>query len=758
MKKERYIKLTGGLLLAAILYSCGVKRYIPEGEVLYQGATIELSSEELIDDQKQLKRELDSLLFPQPNSTILGLRLGLLAHHKAKKKRPGFFYRFLNKSIGESPVYLSDIDYKKTSELISNRLENKGFFNSSTIFSVDESAKNNQVTYAASVTEPYKLQQYRLDSLPTNIYQEIQASFSESPIIKGTRFDLSSLKLERERIDRHLKSRGYYNFNPDFLIFEVDTNQYKEKRFDLFLRLKKETPKRSMVPYELNAINVYPHYSVDTLGVQIDTTDYANINFIQNPVFFKPKRLEPYILFKKGQHYNPEKSRLTSSRLASIGAYKFVNIRFDELNPEDTLMVKHKIDANIFLSPLNKRVIRTELQTVTKSNNFAGPTLALTYSNRNLFKGGETLNITGSFGYEAQLGGGNSRGLTSSQLGFKTDLIYPRVLFPIKIVDEFQYAVPKTKISLGVEFLNRSKLYNLNSVNSTFGYGWNKNKYVYHEIDPISISYVKLSNTTPEFETILEQNPFLRNSFQQQFIAGLTYRFNYNELSDVNISNPIFFNANIDLAGNLIGLFAKSTDASGNKTLLGQPYAQYAKVDMDFRYHFKLGNEEVLVARVFGGLGLPYGNSSALPFSKQYFSGGPYSVRGFRTRSLGPGSYDPTNNDLGTFFDRSGDIRLEANLEYRFPIFSYFKGAFFADAGNIWLTNENPVLPGGKFTSSFIKELGVDLGLGLRVDIQNFVIRFDLAAPLRKPFLPLGKRTEFDIKNPILNFAIGYPF
>ena len=170
-----------------------------------------------------------------------------------------------------------------------------------------------------------------------------------------------------------------------------------------------------------------------------------------------------------------------------------------------------------------------------------------------------------------------------------------------------------------------------------------------------------------------------------------------------------------------------------------------------------MGNDQKLIARLFGGWGLAYGNSNTLPFSKQYFSGGPYSVRAFRIRSLGPGTYTPNDDDSGSFFDRAGDIRLEANLEYRFPIIPYLKGAVFADAGNVWLMEENDALSGGKFSSNFINELGIGAGIGLRVDIQNFVIRFDLAAPINDPSEE-EQNFNFDVANPILNFAIGYPF
>lgn len=751
-------RLLTAMVMVLSISACSVRRHIPTNELLYKSGSITLESEENVAGLSGVEEELEGLLRPDPNSLALGIRLGLLVHYKAQRERPGFLNKYLNKKIGEAPVYLSEVDTSRTIELIENRLENNGFFQTSISSSVEQKKKLASVKYTVKLGEPYLLENYQLDSGSLAIHKEIEAALADTEIKPGSRFNLEQLKEERERIDEHLKSKGYYNFNADFLIFEADTNQYKDRRFDLFVRLKKDVPRKSLYPYVLNEINVYPDYSLNTEGLKKDTVRVDSINFIQNPEYFKPDRMAPYILFKKGQTYDPFRSRLTSNRLSSIGSYKFVNIRYESINAEDTTTEAYQLNANIYLSPLNKRSIRAELRAVTKSNGFAGPTLALVHSNRNLFRGGETLNITGSFGYELQVGGGNNTGLSSTQIGLKTDLIFPRLLLPFKITDTFLYAVPKTKLSVGFSLFDRGDLYSLNYLTTTFGFSWRKNQFVFHEINPISFNYVNTSNITPAFQAILDQNPFLESSFQQQLIAGVTYTFVYNQLSDPKRQNPVFLTANVDVAGSVLDVISNATDTDGRNTLFDIAYAQYAKADINLVYNFRLNNTQQLVGRFFGGVGLPYGNSEALPFAKQYFSGGPSSVRAFRTRSLGPGSYTPAADDAGSFFDRAGDIRLEANVEYRFPIYSYLKGALFVDAGNVWLTNENAALPGAKFSSNFINELGVGLGLGMRLDIQNFVIRFDLAAPLSKPYLPEGQRMNFDLGSTMLNFAIGYPF
>lgn len=757
--------------ITLLIQACSVNRFVPDNEIIYEGADINFEKNDSIGTISKVRNELLSILKPKPNSTFLGMKLPLYYHYKAQKKNPGFITKWLNKKIGEEPVYLSSVNTERIKDLMRNRLDNKGFFYSTVEHTVDSTKNTASVTYNTNLARPYQLQTYAIESDSSMASKAIEQALEETILEKENRFDLSLLKYERERIDNVLKQEGYYNFNPDFLIFEADTNQYKNKGFDLFLRFKKETPEKAKVPYIINKINIYPNYKVTNDTALQSRTTFNEMDFIQDDNFFKPERLSPYILFRKGQVYNAETSKLTSKRLSEIGSYKYANIQFEEADSIIKNDTTNLLNVAIYLSPLKKRALRAELQAITKSNGFTGPGISLTYSNRNLFNGGETLNINSTFSYEAQLNGRGVGGLNSINGGLKAELIIPR-LVPFS-PSRFKYSVPKTKIGIGADFLNRSKLYTLTSVNSTFGYTWNANRFVYHELNPISISYTNLANTTEEFDAILEQNPFLRTSFEQQFIAGLNYNFTYNELVDTNKSTPIFLSTNLDIAGNALNLVS-----GGKESVFGLEYAQYVKLDADFRYYMKWRKEQSLVSRLYAGWGLPFGNSMTLPFTKQFFAGGPYSVRAFQIRTLGPGSFRSSSENSNSFFEQSGNLRLEANLEYRFPIWSYLKGALFVDAGNVWLTydvelpldepEENrafneELVSQGMFGSDWARQLGVGVGFGMRVDIQSFVIRLDLASPWRVPYLPENERSRVPFfdggdENLMFNFAIGYPF
>lgn len=745
------------VVVMAVLQSCAVKKYVPEGKRLYTGADIEIKSDSIIEHEKQLKSVLEEALRPKPNKSFLGMRIGLHFYYKMQQDKPGFINRFLYKKLGEEPVYQSDVKPYEVEEILINRLENRGFFYSSATSEWEEKEKEASITYSLQVPTSYHMATYNVDSLPEPIYSEIQESASQTKLHKASRFDLANLKLERERIDSDLKKKGYYNFNPAFLIFEADTNQYRTKNFDLFLRLKKDVPEKSIVPYKISKLNVYANYDAQDSTVR-EKVRFNEKNYINSADYFKPKHLDPFITLEEGQLYSPADSRNTARRLSTIGAYKFVNIQYKEVDSllSDSLGI---LEANIYLSPLNRRAIRAEVQAVTKSNNFAGPGVALTYSNRNLFKGGETLNTTAKFGYEFQAGGKGEGGKSSIELGLKNELIFPRMIFPVKINNNFfKYDIPKTKTSVGIDYLSRTKLYALLAATGEFGYSWQANRYITHKVVPISINYTKLMNTSKDFDSILEANPFLKRSFEQQFISGLIYSFTYNGMVDSYRQHQFFLNGNLDVAGNSISLFGKENE-EGHKMILGMQYAQYAKADVDLRYHFKLGKEQVIAARLFGGYGLPYGNSDVMPYVKQYYSGGPYSVRAFNIRSLGPGTYGGDEDNASSFFDRTGNIRLEANVEYRFPIYSFFKGAAFVDAGNVWNSKANEAYNyKDKFTSNFINELGMGAGLGLRVDVQGFVVRFDFAAPFHDPTKDKGDKFKFRLKETVFNFGIGYPF
>lgn len=750
------------LFLLAILIlvsSCSVIKFIPEGKFLSTKGEVVLKNKEASNNSAELSNQLSAILRPIPNKRLLGGYPGVYFYFKNQNKKPGFFNRFMYKKFGEEPVFSNEVKPNSIRELLLNRLQNKGYFYCNVNIDIEnkDKKKESKVVYTVRLEKPYTMARLQLDSMPEPLYSDIKISMNESLLKIGQRFDLALLNAERNRIDAFLKTKGYYNFNGGFLIFNADTNQYNDRQFALYLGLKKDVLYKSTIPYKVAEINIYPSVGIvsDSFENHISTID--GIKYIHDEDFFRSDRLAPFITLTPRQHYNTMTSRATARRLLTIGIYRFINIQYEMLEG-NSIGSDGKLQARIELSPLNKRAVSAEIQAVSKSNNFAGPTLLVTHTNRNLWKGGERFSISGQLGYEFQIANKGSSNYNLN-LGLKGELIVPRLMLPFRVNNNFfKYDIPRTKMALSIEHSDRNSLYKLISATASFGYTWNANRFVSHELSLVSINYNNLYQSSPEFDDQLNNNPFLKQSFDQEFIAGIIYSFTYNELLDPKLKNAFFFNSNLDLAGNILSSIDRKGSDQGSYTVLGLQYAQYAKMDMDFRYHIRVRKDKTIIARVFGGYGLPYGNSSIMPFNKQYYSGGPYGLRAFGIRAIGPGTFEGTNGNNTSLFEQTGNIKLEGNLEYRFPLFSYLKGAVFTDVGNVWLSEENPDLPGGTLSSSIVNELGMGAGFGLRIDVQGFVLRFDFAAPFHVPATANTQHYSLELNKTKFNFAIGYPF
>jgi outer membrane protein insertion porin family len=769
MSQEINRILVFGFLLVLLFSSgCNIEKKLPEGAVLYKGGAITYDSP----INKRERAELDARLQPvfQPSSPG---KFEMWAYYLGQRERQGFASRYLSKRYGKAPIFVSDLNTERFKSLIENRLENQGFFYYQVALEWQQ-AKNRKQILAAHIrtTEPYRIEQYLLDSaaVPKELRVALQQSLRNTSIKKGVLYDLEVLKAERERIDRLLKNRGYYNLSADFLMFKADTNHYSTRGVDLYLSIKPQIPADALNPHRITKVVVRPATNIsDSALIDRDTLTYGDIQFLGwnrfNPEFFAP-----YIYIRPGLTYSEFQQNRTLNRLGQMGTFRFATVRYKRLvdtvyAPTDTLPLL----AEVILSPLSKRNIGFEVQGVSKSNNFIGPAMLLTYKNRNLFKGGEQLNLSLKTSFETQIVGGKQTGLNSFELGTAGELIFPRIT-PVSfgIISRARYSVPLTKVNLSYSWLNRVQFYSLTSLLMSYGYQWQSTNLFTHEWHPVSVNLVNPFNLTPAFEEILIQNPFLARSFQQQFILGSTYSLQFSNLSQEKKRNNYFALFNSDLSGLMVTAAEALFNPDEGYTLFGLPFAQYARFDIDLRQYTKIKTQSRLITRAFVGRSFPIASTMSLPYVKQYFAGGPNSVRGFSIRSLGPGTYRPEVVNASSFFDQSGDIRLEANIEFRHPISGMFKGAVFMDAGNIWLVNDNPALPGGQFTSDWFQELAVGAGYGLRIDLNFFVVRFDLATPLRKPFLPAQERWVIQDFNPlkkawrsenlVLYFAIGYPF
>ena len=350
------------------------------------------------------------------------------------------------------------------------------------------------------------------------------------------------------------------------------------------------------------------------------------------------------------------------------------------------------------------------------------------------------------------------------ELGIDAGITFPQFLFPIKPEAISKRLKPKTTVSIGYNYQHQQH-YDRHISNITFGYAWNQNDKIKHKLNPIEISLVKVF-TDAYFDSVMEseQDNRLKNQYTDHMVAGLKYTFTYSNQQPTKIKDFVYIRANFETGGNLLylcnKLFNTVKPSGGAYQVFGLPYAQYARPDIDFRYYSVFPDKFSLVYRLYGGIGIPYGNVNLLPFEKAFFAGGANGMRGWKMYTLGPGSYS-TENSSATF-NQIGDIQLEANIEYRFPVYHWIRGAVFVDAGNIWLLQDSKDLPGGKFKfPDFIGQIAMDAGFGLRLDFDFFIFRLDPTIRVRVPSYPEHERWYFDkmqLKDIVWNFGIGYPF
>ena len=762
MRLNNYILL---FFSVSILLSCSGTGKIPKGDLLYVGHTIDIEKgEESKKTRKQIKSELDGLIRPVPNKSILGMRPEIFFYNLIGevKKEKGFKY-WVKYKLGAEPVLMSKVDLEYNKQVVQNYVENKGFFNAETKADSTTRGKKAKANYTVKLNNQYKIKSVVFPKDSTVLSQEINKLKEKSLLKVGKTYDLEDIKNERVRIDANLKEQGFYYFNENYLLIQVDSTVANHE-VDLFVKIKKETPENAKKQYRINDIFVYPSFNLrrDTIARRKqDTIKYQDLKVIDNKTVFKPFIFDKTLLFNKGDLYNRTTHNLSLNRLITLGTFKFVK---NEFKVNDS--VENQLDTYYYLTPLPKKSIQVETLAKTNSANYSGTELNINWSNRNTFKGAELLKISAFAGLEVQVSGQNN-GFNVYRFGGDASLIWPRFISPFRMNSGSAY-VPNTKASIGYEYQLRTKLYSLKTLNASFGYIWKENERKEHNLNILNIAYTSPNNVSDLYKEQIAANPSLQRVIDKQLIFGTTYSYTYTNTMVQNKKHNIYFKGGIDLSGNSLGLILGANDYNNPKNILSVPFSQYTKAEVEFRHYLNFDKETKLASRIIIGAGIPYGNSKVLPFIKQFFIGGTSSIRAFRARSIGPGTFDGSQTSNTFLPDQSGDIKFEFSTELRGQIYKIVKGAVFVDAGNIWLLNENSNKPGAKFSGKFLNQLAIGTGVGLRFDFDFLVLRTDLAFPLRKPYLPKGQEWVIDDinfgdrswrkENLIFNLAIGYPF
>lgn len=762
-----------------IFTSCNVTKLVPKGDALYTGATVKVKDSTLSKaEKKKVEETSESLPQPKPNGRFFGIPFKLILYNMGGDTSKHSFIRKFLRKIGQPPVLLSSVNLDYNVKLLDNYLQNQGYFK--TIASGDTVVKHKKghANYTVTPGHVYTIKEVTFETDSSSLGQAIKATKSNSFLKPGNPFDLAIIKAERERIDGVLKQRGYYFFSPDALIVEVDST-VGTNQVDMFLRVKKDAPEITEKPYIIDSVYIFTDYRLN--GNSADTSIkkkalYGGYYIVDPRNKFKPKLFPQIMMFDSGDVYNRDDHNVTLSRLINLNVFKFVKNRFDitESNDPDT----GRLNTYYYLTPQEKKSLRAELSGNTKSNDYVGSQVTLSFKNRNTFKGAEELTVQTNVGTEVQYGGSKS-GYNTYHVGGGVSLTIPKFVVPFFNFKSTNAFVPKTKIGLSYDLLNRRKLYTLSSLKGELGYEWKPSYDVSEKFNLFSVNYVHAINVTKEYIDSIANNPILKHSIDTQFIIGSNYTFTVNPFVSNDRGTGFYFEGLADASGNLSGLLIPKDPVSGQRKLFNAPISQFLKAQTDLRYYLQLSKKARLANRVLLGFGFPYGNSRQLPYIKQYFIGGNNSIRAFRSRSIGPGTYRAKNADSLSFFpDESGDLKLEMNTELRYQFNNIVGAAVFLDAGNIWLYNKDTstvpghpdqlLRPGAQFTSHFLSQLAVGTGIGLRLNFTILLLRLDLGMPLREPWLPAGQRWVIDQidfgssqwrrQNLVLNIAIGYPF
>ena len=754
-------------VLYLLLSSCSGTRQLPKDEKLYTGAVIKLESIEKV-NKGAIKNSVEEVIKPNPNKSYFGLRPKLWIYQLAGVEPFNKFENLLRKN-GEEPVLITDVKPGVTTSLIDARLFNMGIFNAYTQSEIVEKKHTAKVVYTSYVHKPYAIKNLIYAIADDSISRIILADKENTIIKSGENYNLETLVNERLRIDKLLKNNGYYYFNPDYLLFKADSS-IVDHSVSFKLTLKDSIPIEAKTVYYIKNVYINQDYSL-----RRQRTDSINdTTMVQNTVFqgkrvdmnIRPGVILRSVYLKKKERYTRLNHSITLNRLMSMGNFKFVQVKFTD---SDT--VPGFLDATILMTPMTKYTFRAEMDIVTKSNNYTGPRMNFSILNRNTFKGAELLNMNMAGSFETQLSGAN-KNLYSYSWNPRAEITFPRFLVPFRLKQTNSIYIPKTSFLVSYNYLKRGNYFDMSTFQFKYGLKWKENILTEHELSPVNISYSSIGNESEAFTKLLNSNTFLKKSYEEQFIAGGSYSFTYNEQLIAGKKWQNYIHTTAETAGNTFSLFkiigGEKPNSTNPSKIAGAIYSQFAKLSVDARSFYTFEDNNKIVLRIFAGAARSFGNSASLPYSKQFFSGGPNSIRAFQINSLGPGTYIQQVGNIG-FLQTGGDIKIETNAEYRFGIYSFIKGALFVDAGNVWLQKSNPSGIGTPFSfSTFMNELAVGAGVGLRIDVSFFVLRFDLALPLRKPGLADNSRwvinqiepgsSVWRKENLILNVAIGYPF
>ena len=769
-----------GVLGMVLLASCSETASVPDGDQLYTGQRkIKYENYAANDHFNTTQEEVEAALATEPNGAILGssyyrspfpYRLWIYnAFHKSDEG----LGKWVRKTFGKAPVLMSNVNPRLRSQVARELLRARGYFGSYVNYDIltNSNPKKAKIGYTVNVGDLTTIDTLTYENFPVEAQQLIDSMSTESLVHKGDLFDVSTLEAVRTRVSTLLRNNGYFYYQPGYATYLADTLAAVNKA-QVKLQYADSLPSQIGRKWYIGHINLeMRRNAMQQLTDTVTRRDYTIVYTgkrtpIRAGVIARDLKMRP------GKLYSYNTYQQSINTLTSKGLFSRVDLGFA---PRDTSATCDTLDLTlncVFDKPYDFYV---EANVVGKTTGRVGPGLVMGVVRRNAFRGGEKLSVNLKGSYEWQTGhraDGTSSKFNSYEYGADVSLEMPRLLFVDRLMERVRAkrwlsgqklkpnnTVSNTLIKASSDVLNRSGYFKRHIVSGELTYTIQPAPNRVHQFSPLILQYEYMQKQTDAFKEIVNQSPYLLISMADQFVPKMRYTFTYQSRS--TLRNPIYWQVSVSEASNLLSLGYLACGEKWNekgKTMFKNPYAQFLKVETDYRKTWQITDHSQLVGHVNAGVIWSYGNASAAPYSEQFYVGGANSIRAFNVRSIGPGRYY-TNQSRLSYMDQTGDIKLQANVEYRPRLFGNLYGALFVDAGNVWAMRDDGYREGSKLQmKNMLKDMALGTGVGIRYDLEFFVLRLDWGIGIHVPYKSGFYNMNSFKDSQSLHFAIGYPF
>ncbi len=685
--------------------------------------------------------------------------------------------------MGEAPTIFDSSLTKQTAEQMNFYLKSKGFFNGKVgyRYQLDTAKQIARISYQVVENIPYKVRDTNYVTPNPRMDSLLNSAIKESPIKLGDNYDEDKINSERERIDKIMKNNGYYNFSRQYVTFSIDSTVVdttitdttrQGHHVDITTIINKPLGQERHTLYRISDVFFTTDASTNSRSRRFvrDTTVYRRIHYLERESQYSKKVLNSKVLIRPGRLYSLENTIKTQQLLSSLDIFKFANIYYDTTGG--------KFVANIFTSPIEKYTYTAE-GGGTVSQGLPGPFGSLDFKIRNVFGGLEIFEVRGTGSIEGQASVlSNTKVYASQEANFTTSLTFPRIIFPTPFKYNFNRYNPRTRLLAGYTYTNRPEYKRFNFKGS-MSYTWQpdqKRQYTVTLIDVNRVYSTLTSDFKDELDTLKNRGSNLYRSFQKGFVSSVSASYTYNgniSTMEQHTNRARYLRIYAESGGTTLNFLNLTPVGIENDSLKnGLQFYRFVKLNTDFRYYIPWGKKKTWAFRTNVGVANAYGKNGTLPYEKFFFAGGSNSVRAWAPRRLGLGSMPDSIRLDGTYdysIEQPGDILLEASAELRFDVISFLEGAFFVDAGNVWLNRPNKAYPNGNFDfNRFYKEIALGAGIGFRLDFSFLILRFDIATKVYDPGRPAGDRWSIrnimwkspfgEKRQTVLNLGIGYPF